>query len=567
MRAPGRTRAVAAAILLLATVLVSGGCGTAGGGATAAAGRLPASDVNPLPRDRVGNGGTLHWPLPEFPSQWNFNHVNGTRGVVEHVIQGALPYLMRADEKAMPHPVPAYLRAATLERTEHGQTVTYELNPKAKWSDGTPLGYADFVAQAHALSGRDPRFQVSTVTGYKQISRIERGTRGNVVIVTFDGTYADWRSLFSPLYPAAAYSSPAAFNTGWLDRLPLTAGPFKLQGIDQTAKTVTMVRDPAWWGAPAKLDRIVYRTLDGSAMPGAFANDEIDLMDIGLDPGALRRAEQVPGAAVRRAGGPDWRHFTFNAAGPILSDPNVRRAVMLGIDRRAIARSDLSGLGVPLQTLGNHFYVNTQDGYQDNSGELGGYDPARAESLLEQAGWRSHGKYRAKGGRVLALRFVVPSGVPGGKQEGELTRALLERVGVRVDIQLVPDDDVFDRYVTPGRFDIVPFSWLGTSFPVSPMKSVFARPHGDRIQQNYSRAGTAAIDAAMDRAVAEVDPARAYALVNAADRLIWHEAYVLPLYQRPQIVAARADLANLGAGGFAEPAYEDIGFTGRRRDR
>ncbi|WP_240810082.1 ABC transporter family substrate-binding protein [Actinomadura sp. WMMA1423] len=517
--------------------------------------------MNPTPRDRVANGGTLRWPLPEFPSQWNSGHVNGAKGAVEHVLQGVMPYLMRLDEKAVPRPVPEYLESAALKRTRHGQTVTYRLNPRAQWSDGRPIGYADFRAQAHALSGRDPRYEVSAVTGYQQIQRVERGSDEHVVEVTFAHRYADWRGLFSPLYPAAAYSDPRAFNTAWADRIPVTAGPFRFQGIDRTAKTLTLVRDPAWWGAPAKLDRIVYRAMATSAMPGAFASSEIDLMDVGLDADALERVRRVPGATVRRAGGPDWRNFTLNAAGPVLSDARVRRAVMLGIDRRAIARSDLSGLGVPVQPLGNHFYVGTQAGYQDNSGELGAYDPARARQLLDEAGWRPHGRYRAKAGRTLALRFVVPSGVPISRREGELTRALLERVGVRVDIQAVPADDVFERYVTPGNMDIVPFSWLGTSFPASEMKAVFARPRGGNVQQNYSRIGSAAIDAVIDQAIAEVEPDRVHSLVNRADRLIWRQASVLPLYQRPQIVAVRAGLANVGAGGFLDPVYQDIGFT------
>ncbi|WP_067791962.1 ABC transporter family substrate-binding protein [Actinomadura formosensis] len=549
--------------VFLGIVLMTGCSGTEKRDLTNASGELPASDVNPAPRDRVMNGGTLRWPLPEFPAQWNFNHVNGTKGAVEHVLQGVLPYLMRADEKAVPHPVPEYLQSATLKRAEHGQSVTYRLNPRARWSDGRHIGYADFVAQARALSGRDPRYEASTVTGYRQIERIEQGAGEHEVKVTFAKTYADWRSLFNPLYPASAYSSPHAFNIGWVNRLPVTAGPFTIDRIDRTAKTVILARDPAWWGVPAKLDRIVYRAMDTSAMPGAFANDEIDLMDIGLDAGALQRVRSVPGAEVRRAGGPDWRHFTLNAAGAALSDVRVRRAVMLGIDRRVIARSDLSGLGVPVQTLGNHFYVNTQNGYRDNSAVLGAYDPRRARRLLDEAGWKPHGKYRAKNGRTLALRFVVPSGVPIGKREAELARALLERIGVRIDIRLIPADDALDSYVTRGDFDIVPFSWLGTSFPVSPMRAVFARPRGGNVRQNYSRTGTAAIDTAMDRAIAEADPAKIHVLVNRADRLIWRQASVLPLYQRPQLVAARANLANMGACGFSEPAYQDIGFTNR----
>ncbi|MQY02768.1 hypothetical protein ACRB68_08030 [Actinomadura sp. RB68] len=546
-----------AAVLAVAAAACSGG----GGDSPSAAGRLPASDVNPTARDRIHSGGTLRWPLPEFPAQWNFHQINGSRGVVDVVVRGLLPFLMRADARGVPHPVPEYVVSAEVTRTKPRQVVTYRLNKRARWSDGRPIGYRDFAAQAHALSGRDPRFQVANVTGYRQIARVERGRAGEVK-VTFDRPYADWRSLFSPLYPATTCDDPAAFNNGWLNRLPVTAGPFQAGRIDQVAKTVTIDRDPGWWGRPAKLDRIVFRAMDSSAAPGAFANGEVDLMDIGTDAGALRRAAGVPGAVIHRAGGPDWRHLTLNAAGPVLSDPRVRRAVMLGIDRRAIARSGLADLGWPVQTLGNHFFVNTQEGYADNSGGLGRYDPQAAGRLLDEAGWPRRGRYRARGGRTLALRFVVPSGVPGSKQEGELTRALLERVGIRVDIRPVPTDDLFDRYITPGDFDIVAFSWLGTAFPLSSLRSVFAKPHGDRIQQNYARTGTAAIDDAMDRAIGALDPARARRLTNEADRLVWQEATVLPLYQRPQIVATRAGLANLGAGGFSEPAYQDIGFTG-----
>ncbi|RFU38285.1 ABC transporter family substrate-binding protein, partial [Actinomadura logoneensis] len=275
------------------------------------------------------------------------------------------------------------------------------------------------------------------------------------------------------------------------------------------------------------------------------------------------RAAEVRGARIRRAGGPDWRHLTFNAAAPALADVRVRRALFMAVDREVIVRSDLAGLGRPPRPLGNHFYVDTQAGYQDDSGELGHYHPDRAGRLLDEAGWLRHGAYRAKDGRTLALRFVVPSGVAASRREGELTRALLARVGVRVDIVPVPTDDLFDQYVTPGNFDIVPFSWLGTAFPLSPLRSVFARPQGEHIQQNYARAGSAEIDTAMDRAIAEVDTARARRLINRADRLVWREATVLPLYQRPQVVAVRAGLANLGACGFWEPAFEDIGFIGR----
>ena len=522
--------------------------------------RIPAYDINPVRRADLQRGGTLRWPLPDFPVQWNVHQVNGAKGEVEDVIRGLMPYAMRTDERAVPHPDRDYVLSATARRAGAGQVVAYTINPKATWSDGTPITWKDFAAQATALSGRDHRYLIASSTGYSEISHVRRGRDDRQALVSFARPYADWPGLFGPLYPASTDARPAAFNDGWQNRMPVTAGPFRLGGIDQTTKTITLVRNPRWWGPPAMLDSIVYRVMDLSTMPGAFANGEIDLFDIGGDAGAYAQARQVKGAVVRRAGGPDWRQITLNAGGPILSDPLVRQAVGLGIDRSAIARSDLMGLNWPLLTLGNHFFVNTQTGYQDDAGPAA-YNPVRAGRLLDQAGWRLASGRRTKAGKVLTLRTVVPAGAPTARQEAELVQAMLRQIGVQTTIQSVPDDDLFDKYVIPGDFDLVPFSWLGTPYPVSSNRSVFASVQGGRIQQNYARAGSARIDTLMDEALRSLDPATARRLTNEADRLVWQQGAVLPLFQRPQLVAVTGRLANFGASGFYQLAYEDIGFT------
>jgi glutathione transport system substrate-binding protein len=552
---------VKSSIPLVAVLLMAGACGGPDSSSRAEIAPLAAYDVNPVPRERLRTGGSLRWPLPEFPAQWNAYQANGAKGVVLDVIHGVLPVLMPTDEKGVAHPDPDYLLGAKVTRGTPEQVVTYTVNPKAVWSDGTPITYRDFAAQASALSGRDRRFQIGSSTGYDQIERVERGRDDRQAVVSFTRPFADWAGLFSPLYPAATGTDPEMFNRGWLSRIPATAGPFTLGRIDRTAKTVTIVRNPRWWGRPAKLDSIVFRAMDSSAIPGAFAGGEVDVLDIGGDAGAYALATRVKGAVVRRAGGPDWRQLTLNAARPPLSDLRVRQAIALGIDRKVIAESDLKGLNWPAVTLGNHFFVNTQEGYRDNAGELRGYDPVRAGRLLDAAGWVRRGDHRVFGGRTLVLRMVVPSGVSSGRQEAELIQAMLQEIGVGVDIRAVPADDLLDEYVSPGAFDLVPFSWLGTPFPVSANRSVFARPRAERIQQNYARIGTAEIDASMDRATGELDPRKARRLTNEADRLVWQQVSVLPLYQRPELVGTRASLANFGACGFYDLAYADIGFT------
>jgi peptide/nickel transport system substrate-binding protein len=105
------------------------------------------------------------------------------------------------------------------------------------------------------------------------------------------------------------------------------------------------------------------------------------------------------------------------------------------------------------------------------------------------------------------------------------------------------------------------FSWIGTPFPISSSKSIYAMPQGEEIQQNFARVGSQEIDDLFDEATQTLDPVQARELANQIDALIWEEVHSLTLYQRPDIKAAKETLANYGALGFASVRYQDIGFT------
>ncbi|MEV4836460.1 ABC transporter family substrate-binding protein [Nonomuraea sp. NPDC049486] len=561
MKAPlTGVRLVVAAVL----ALTQAGCGTRGpsGGAGQGDDTIKASDINLQPRDKVKEGGTLRWGINEFPTQWNRNHIDGNLAVAAVVSNALLPSAFTSDGNARLSVNRDYvLEARITDRSPH-QVVTYTLNPKARWSDGKPITWADYRAQWEVMRGADPAFRIVSATGYQDIAKVERGAGEHEVVVTFTRPFGDWQALFGPLLPASVNENAEAFNSSWVNAIPLTAGPFKVGALDQTAKTVTLVRDPAWWGDRAKLDRIVYRAAEQDSLTGMFGNGELDVADIGPSAPDYARARSATGAQVRLAAGPDFRHFTLNGSSEKLRDVRVRQAIQLGVDRMSIARSDLQGLDWPATPLGNHFFMPTQEGYRDNAGSFGAYDPERAKRLLDEAGWKLDGTVRSKDGHPLDLRFVVPAGSQLSKSEGELAQSMLAKIGVKLTIQAVPGDDFFTKYVIPGDFDIAPFAYIGTPFPVSSSYGAYVNsPDGKTWNANLGRSGSDDIDAALDRAVAALDPARARAGVNAADRLIWAQANVLPLYQRPQVVAVKDTLANVGARGFHDLRYQDIGFT------
>ena len=555
-------RAVAAAVA--AAALLAGGCADQGGGETGDA--LKPLDINTMPRDRVREGGTLRWPIEELPPQFNAAHLDGASGAASEVLGGLMPGGIKIDERANVTVDPNYVLSARVTSTRP-QVVTVRLNPKARWSNGRPIDWTDYEAQWKAQRGTDEKYQIASSTAYERIASVEQGRDRFEVLITYARPFGEWQSSVSGVYPREVNRDPEKFNTAYAGKIPITAGPFKFEELDQTAKSITIVRDPNWWGPPAKLDRIIFRVLAPDAAINAFVSGEVDLVDVGPNVSNYKRVQGVRDGQIRTAAGPDYRHFTLNGTSPLLSDLKVRRAVAAAINRDAITRADLVGLNWPARTMGNHYFVNTQDGYRDNAGEVGQFDPERARQLLDQAGWRPGADgVRTKNGKPLELRFVIPSEVATSRQEAELAQAMLRDVGVGLDIRTVPTDDFFEKYVIPGNYDVAPFSWVGSSFPVSPAKSLYAMPVKDaegnlQVQQNYARIGSKEIDALMERALGDLDPARARRLLNQADRLVWEEVHSLTMYQRPEITATKRNLANYGSFGFKSGLYEDIGFA------
>lgn len=164
------------------------------------------------------------------------------------VAQAVLPAMYRLDVNGRPRRDADYLESAKVVDTEPKQVVLYKLNQQAVWSDGREIGAADFAAQWRALSGKDSAYWTARNAGYDRIEKIERGANDLEVRVTFRRPYADWRSLFSPLYPKDVMGTPDSFNDGARTKLKVTAGPFLVKKVDRKNDQVRLTRNPRWWG-------------------------------------------------------------------------------------------------------------------------------------------------------------------------------------------------------------------------------------------------------------------------------------------------------------------------------
>ncbi|WP_030952328.1 ABC transporter family substrate-binding protein [Streptomyces sp. NRRL S-481] len=653
---------------------------------------LAAPDIQPAARDRITDGGTLRWAVDSVPDTLN-TFQSDADATTTRVAQAVLPSMFRMNDSGRPERNPAYLESAEVVETEPKQVVLYKLNQQAVWSDGREIGAADFAAQWRALSGKDTAYWTARNAGYDRIQKIERGDNALEVRVTFSRPYADWRSLFSPLYPKDVMGTPDSFNDGARKKLKVTAGPFKVKKVDRKDDEITLTRNPRWWGRPAKLSEIVLRTVPRDERADELAAGTLDLAEI--DPAAARRitvtakprssgsalmgpsadrsatgedkasgeakasgeetsAREKPGRAaakeargqqalrgyeVRKSLEPSYTQLALNGAEGPLADERVRRAVARALDREELVAAVLKPLGLPAVPVGSHLALSGQAAYADNSGALGDQDTKEALALLADAGWirggpikeqekkkegeeaagaegekagkssekpgdddgtyvvgedgkhqqdgKAHddrdlaghpaqdgkqykqpdqggapGAYApegtaapagreaaplAKNGKPLTLRFVLPSGPGSGtlRTVADRISRMLERVGIRTEISRVSDESYFKDHIASGQYDLALYSWPTGSLS---------------IEQNYTRVGTDQVDQLFDQAITTLDEGESRSLIRKADSRIWAAAGSIPLYQRPQLMAARKNLVNTGAFGLGTPVFEDMGF-------
>ncbi|MFF4686061.1 ABC transporter family substrate-binding protein [Streptomyces sp. NPDC001307] len=399
---------------------------------------LAGQDIAPVARNLVADGGTLKWAVDALPETLNTFQADADAGT-SRVAQAVLPSMFRLDAGGRPVPNPAYLESAKVIETEPRQVVLYKLNQKAVWSDGREIGAADFLAQWRALAGKNSAYWTARNAGYDRIEKIERGADDLQVRVTFSRPYADWKSLFSPLYPKDVMGTPDAFNDGARRKLNVTAGPFRVDKVDTAKKDVVLTRNPRWWGKPAKLDEIVLHAVPRDKRAAALADGSVDLADV--DPGDAQRIglaargsanplqgsgktsvkrlrdwarahdfdsddvkagqkelreaiseylddqQALRGIEVRKSLEPAYTQLALNGSTGPLADERVRRAVARALDRRELARLVLTPLGLPAVPVGSHLALSGQPAYADNSGAIGDLDTKEAQALLGDAGW------------------------------------------------------------------------------------------------------------------------------------------------------------------------------------
>ncbi|GAA1484304.1 ABC transporter family substrate-binding protein [Brachybacterium fresconis] len=540
--------------------------GNGGGGASDGGGgggekiASDENDINAMERDELGEGGALRLANNAFPANWNPFHSDGNEANTSDMLRAIFPLeVWTSDAAGEVGPNPHYLKRLELT-SEDPQVMEIELNEGMSWSDGTPIDYTSVENVFTTMNGSKKEYGIASSEGYDLVEKVEQGDSDLIAVVTFKEKYADWKGLAGAM-PDALAESADAFNTGWQAEPLVTAGPYKIGKIDAANKTVLLEPDENWWGDKALLEQVLFTTIeDPAATATSFQNGQLDVIETTV-PATYSVVEPMigNGASMRKAAGPDWTHITLNGTeGRPLADQSVRQAVFRAIDREQVFLSVNATMPYPddFEQLNNHILMTNQEGYKDNSGDFGAYDPEAAKKLLEDAGYTMEGDVATKDGEPLEITYVYNDGSKTNEAVVPVVKEALAAVGITMKVQKVPPTDLFSQYVIPGEFDLTLFGWVGTPFLSS--SDAIWKTEGE---QNFGKVGNAETDELVEKAVIETDEDARIDLINQYDANLWELAGTLPLWQAYDFFVQNDDLANFGAWGFQSPDWTKIGYV------
>jgi peptide/nickel transport system substrate-binding protein len=420
-------------------------------------------------------------------------------------------------------------------------SITFHLDPRARWHDGVPVRASD-VRYSFALM-KDPALGSP---GLPLITNIDSvAVRDSLTAVAYFKRHTP-EQFYDFVYQVSivpehilSNTPPAQMKTAEVSRRGIGSGRFRLARWEP-GKRLELLADTANYRGRAKLDRIVYvPTPDFNTAVTRFFAGDADFFEQ-LRPEHLakiagdtaRRAIKYPslGYAYLALNNVDGKQP--NQPHPIFGDRAVRRALTMAVDRRAMLKNVFGAYGAPLYGPFPHALP-----VADTTLPQLPYDTARARALLDSAGWLLGADgVRVKNGRRLEFGITTPVSSAARKQYSVLLQEAFKRVGAAARIDET-DNAGFMARNGDRSFDTI-IELYATDPSPSGFKQSWSTSGLGKDGANFPSYSNPTVDALLDSATLTFDPSRTRAYARRAFETIIEDAPGIWLYEPPTVAGA-----------------------------
>ncbi|MGO4524719.1 extracellular solute-binding protein [Microvirga sp. 2MCAF35] len=475
------------------------------------------------------------------------------------------------------------LVARTVEMPDDRSSITFNLDPRARFSDGHPLTAEDVRFSFEALKTYGKPFHRSSFGQVKAVEILDPHR------IRFDLSGSNDRELplligmTMPIFPAHATNLETFDKTSLTP--PIGSGPYALTEV-RPGERVVLTRRKDYWGEDLPVTRGLYNFdeirydfyRDANTLFEAFKAGLYDFRIEG-DPGQWATGYDIPavrdGRIVRETLTTrlpkGMNGFVFNTRKALFADVRVREALSYLFDFDWVNRnlyfgqltrsdsyfagSDLASTGRPADERERALLAGFPGAVREDilegrweppAGDGSGRDretARRALALLAEAGWvLENDVLRRKGtGEPFAFEMLVNS-----RSQERLALNFsqsLSRIGVQARVRLV-DDVQYWRRLARFDFDMVQWLWPGTPSPGNEQRNRWGSAAAQRGgSQNHAGVTSPAVDRLIDGLLEAKSREEFVSAVRALDRALLSGFYVVPLfYVKDQWLAYKSDL-------------------------
>lgn len=423
-----------------------------------------------------------------------------------------------------------------------GMAVTYTLRPEAKWGDGTPVTTADVLFSWNV--GRHPQSGVANGDVYRRIVKIDAKDKKTFTVHLARATYdynvlTDFRLLPAHI-ESQAFAEPQDYrNRSAYNAAPTTPGlymgPYRVAEVTHGSHIV-LERNPHWWGKAPSFRRIVIRTIeDTAALEAAALAGDIHMIagenGLPLDQAVSLENRKPGGKVLLFKPGLVYEHLDVNPEHPALRDVRVRRAILMGFDRRAISR-EMFGDRLPLadsnvSPLDSAFFAAVRR-YE--------YDPIKANALLDEAGWKrvDTGVRRNERGEPLVIELATTAGNHSRELFQQVMQTQLRRIGIELRLKAEVPRTFFGSTITRRQFPgMALYAWHGVpgQVPRNTLHSAAIPAPGNNYSgQNFTGFANPEMDRLIDAIEVELDKDKRAILWGRLQELYVRQLPALPLF-------------------------------------
>jgi peptide/nickel transport system substrate-binding protein len=423
------------------------------------------------------------------------------------------------------------LRGDLAERWETPDPLTYvfHLRDGVKFHDG------------RVLTSRDVKFTFDSILSgalqspkrgaFRMLKQVE-ARDALTVVFHLSEPYASFPwSLARPAIGIVPADSPADFA-----QHPVGSGPFQFVSSRQDDEVVLARNANYFRGAP-ELQRVRFRIVPEAVVRGLeLRKGTADLEINSLTPDMVPVLAGARDVAVTEQPGSILAYLSFNCEDAVLAKREVRQALAYATDRDSLVKYLLRGQARVADGLlppGNWAYETNVPRY--------GYDPAKAEALLDQAGFPRRGDPHSGKRLQLTLKSSTDQSV---RLLSEVLQDQWRRVGIDLQLQPLEFATLFSD-ITRGNFQIYTLRWVGANNDPDIFEFVFSSRRIPPAGANRGRYRSAELDSLVDQARVESDREKRKALFGRVQQIVAEDEPYLPLWFLDNISVHRSRVTEI----------------------